>query len=54
MEKVILMVEDNEDDIKLAELAFKENNISNKIIVLNDGEEAIDYLFCQGKYQGRD
>ncbi len=54
MEKVVLLVEDSEDDIKLTQMAFKENNIANKMVVLNDGEEAVEYLFCQGKYRERD
>jgi CheY-like chemotaxis protein len=50
LEKIILLVEDNEDDILLTERAFKKNNIVNKIIVCRDGEEALDYLFRQGPF----
>lgn len=41
----ILLVEDNADDEELALLAFKKNNISNKIHVARDGVEALEYLF---------
>jgi two-component system response regulator len=52
--KIILLVEDNPDDVELTLRAFKKNNISNKIIVVNDGVEALDYLFGKGIYDGRD
>jgi len=53
-DKVILLVEDNPDDQELALLAFKEANITNKIISCGDGEEALDYLFATGAYADRD
>ncbi len=52
--KIILLVEDNPDDVELTLRAFKQNNISNKVIVAKDGTEALDYLFGQGLYAGRD
>jgi two-component system response regulator len=52
--KIILLVEDNPDDVELTLRAFKKNNISNKIIVVKDGVEALDYLFGKGIYDGRD
>ncbi|MFL5812541.1 MAG: response regulator [Bdellovibrionia bacterium] len=52
--KVILLVEDNPDDEKLTIRALKKQNIQNDVIVARDGVEAIDYLFGQGKYEGRD
>ncbi|HEY5122372.1 MAG TPA: response regulator, partial [Ignavibacteria bacterium] len=52
-EKIILLVEDNQDDIALTIRAFGKNNIKNKIITVEDGEEALDYLFCKGKFEGR-
>lgn len=53
-ERVILLVEDNPDDELLTLLAFKENEISNEVVITRDGAEALDYLFGKGKYEGRD
>ena len=53
-DKVILLVEDNQDDIELTMRALKRNNIMNTVIVANDGVEALDYLFGTGKFAGRD
>jgi len=52
--KVILLVEDNPDDVKLTQRALKKNNILNEVVVVQDGVEALDYLFGTGAYQGRD
>jgi two-component system, response regulator len=52
--KLILLVEDNPDDEKLTIMGFKRNNIANNIVVARDGREAVDYLFCQGEFAGRD
>lgn len=52
--KTILLVEDNLDDVELTLLALKKNNIKNEIKVVNDGAEALDFLFGTGKYSGRD
>lgn len=43
-ENYILLIEDNPDDIELTRLAFKKNNFANDIIVVEDGQEAIDFL----------
>ena len=53
-EKIILLIEDNPDDVKLTLRAFKKNNIQNEIIVAYDGVEGLDYLFGTGPYVGRD
>ena len=52
--KVILLVEDNPDDEALTIRALKKNKIANKVVVTHDGVEALDYIFAQGKYAGRD
>jgi two-component system response regulator len=52
--KVILLIEDNPDDEMLTIRAMKKNNILNKVVVLRDGEEALDYIFGKGKYKGRE
>ncbi len=51
--RIILLVEDNDDDVVLTLHAIKKNNILNDVIVAEDGEEALDYLFGKGKYAGR-
>lgn len=50
----ILLVEDNEGDILLTIDAFEEGRISNKISVVRDGNEAIDFLTQSGKYTNRE
>ncbi len=50
----ILLVEDNPDDQKLTLRAFKKNNITNEVVLAEDGQEALDYLFAAGKFSGRD
>ena len=49
----ILMVEDNPDDEQLTLRAFAKNHLTNKIHVVRDGQEALDYVFCKGKYADR-
>ena len=53
-DKAILLVEDNPSDIALTERALKRNNISNPLVVAQDGQEGIDYLFGGGAYTARD
>jgi two-component system, response regulator len=53
-EKVILLVEDNPDDVVLTKMALAKSRVVNKVVVAEDGVEALDYLFGRGKYTGRD
>jgi len=53
-DKTILLVEDNPDDEALTLRALKKNNILNQVTIVRDGAEALDFLFCQGAYAGRD
>lgn len=46
----ILLVEDSPSDAKLTMMALKEGKIENTIVHLKDGEEALNYIFCQGPY----
>ncbi len=52
-EKIILLVEDNMDDEELTLRALKLNHILNKVIVVRDGVEAMEYLNSTGKYENR-
>lgn len=54
MNKVLLLVEDSPTDEKLTIRAFKKAGVTNDIVVVRDGAEALDYLFGAAKYQGRD
>ncbi len=53
MERTILLVEDNPDDVELTLRALKQYNIRNEIAVVRDGAEALDYLFATGAYAER-
>ncbi|MBC7829022.1 MAG: response regulator [Chitinophagaceae bacterium] len=50
----ILLVEDNEGDIVLTLEALKEAKLKNKISVVRDGEEALEFLYRQGPYTNED
>ena len=50
----ILLVEDNEDDVELTLHALRRENLANHIFVAHDGEEALDFIFCQGVHAERD
>lgn len=52
--KTILLVEDNPDDEELTRLAFEECRVANKLVIVRDGQEALDYLFSAGTYSDRD
>jgi DNA-binding response OmpR family regulator len=49
----ILMVEDDPKDVELSLTALEEYNLANEVVVARDGEEALDYLYYRGQFQGR-
>jgi two-component system response regulator len=49
----ILLVEDNQDDMELVLHALRREKLANRIFVVRDGEEALDFLFCRGAYAHR-
>ena len=51
--KRILLVEDSENDVTLTMAAFEEVNLANEVVVVRDGQEALDYLFRRGAYAER-
>lgn len=53
-DKYVLLIEDNPDDVALTLRALKKHKITNNIVVMRDGAEALDYLLGQGEYQDRD
>ncbi|OFY49419.1 MAG: two-component system response regulator [Bacteroidetes bacterium GWF2_41_31] len=48
--KRILIVDDSPKDVELTMAALSENNLINEIVVAEDGEEALDYLYKRGKF----
>ncbi|MCK9617226.1 MAG: response regulator [Lentimicrobiaceae bacterium] len=53
-DKTIMLVEDNPSDVELTKRALLKEHILNEIIVAENGQEALDYLFRTGKYSDRD
>src|SRR6202035_6029336 len=49
----ILIVEDDPNDVELTLTALDEYNLANEFVVTRDREEALDYLYCRGKFQTR-
>jgi two-component system response regulator len=49
----VLLVEDNPDDVALALHAFKKSNFGNRVHVVRDGAEALEFIFCTGAYADR-
>jgi CheY-like chemotaxis protein len=47
------MVEDDPKDVELSLTALEDYNLANEVVVVRDGEEALDYLACRGKYAER-
>ncbi|PKN80782.1 MAG: two-component system response regulator [Candidatus Cloacimonetes bacterium HGW-Cloacimonetes-1] len=51
--KTILLIEDNPSDIELTRRALSKSRICNDLAVVEDGVDALDYLFCTGNYANR-
>jgi two-component system, response regulator len=51
--KPILLVEDTPDDAELTVMSLKQSGLLNEVIVAEDGVEALEYLFGEGRYAGR-
>ncbi len=49
----ILLVEDNPLDVEMALRALEVNHLANKVLVVRDGQEALDYLYQRGEFEGR-
>lgn len=49
----ILLVEDSEQDVELTLSALGQHNLANEVVVVRDGEQALDYLYCRGSFAGR-
>ena len=49
----ILMVEDDPKDVELTLTALDDYKLANEVVVTRDGEEALDYLYCRGKFETR-
>jgi two-component system response regulator len=52
-ENELLLVEDDESDAELAVRELRRHKLANKIHVISDGAEALDFVFCRGAYQSR-
>jgi two-component system, response regulator len=49
----ILLVEDNPHEAQLTIRSFKKHNLANRLLHIDDGEEALDFIFARGAYTGR-
>ena len=50
----ILLVEDNPEDAEMTMRVLRKRSLASQLHWVKDGEEALDYLFCEGRYAGRD
>lgn len=50
----VLLVEDNPDDATLTLRALRRQNLANRVFIVEDGAQALDFLFCRGAYADRD
>ena len=53
-QRLILLVEDNDDDVELTLRALRRHRVANRVDVVRDGAEALDYLYGTGAFSGRD
>jgi CheY-like chemotaxis protein len=49
----IVIAEDNANDAELTLTALRENRLGNELVLVRDGEQALDYLYCRNQYAGR-
>lgn len=49
----ILLVEDSMEDAEMTIRALNKINLANRLVHLKDGNEALDFLFCNGNYESR-
>ena len=49
----ILLIEDSSSDAEMTLRALRKSNLINNLLHLKDGEEALDYIFCKGRYSER-
>ncbi len=52
-DKLILLVEDDPDDEELTMRALRKADVANEIAICRDGQEALDFIFCEGEYKER-
>ena len=50
----IMIIDDSMNDVELIVRALKKINLANKLVHLKDGVEGVEFIFCEGKYKGRD
>lgn len=53
-DKFILLVEDNPDDEELTMMGLKSSGVLNEVVIVRDGEEAVQFLLAEGQYKDRD
>jgi two-component system, response regulator len=54
IDKYVLLIEDNPDEVILTQRAFKKSDVVNQLKIVSDGRQALDFLFAQGSYSCRD
>lgn len=52
--KRILLAEDNPQDVELTLAALEDHHLANEVVVVRDGEEALDYLYLRGRFADRE